>query len=145
MDEKKPPASTIPPQKRRLLLKKIIGVFVGAVVGAHLGFLNGPSNKVWRPDLILQAWQLNHETVSCFILSGILIGGTLAGGAVGLVGWSLIVGMLSGIIIGEGAPYQDRYPWAFAGTGVGLFVGVILEFWRSLRCTPKRKGIAPRT
>jgi len=101
------------------LLWKLIGILFGGVAGAILEgnaivWLRDPA-KIWTaafpPEGIIGA------------VGGVLLGGTLAGGRIGLFGKSLLIGTAGGLLLCPGLFFLG----AIAGLLTGFIVGLILE------------------
>lgn len=122
-----------------LVSKKLIGVVTATGIGLIIGVVVGRGFKCppWRHGVIF-GQDVDTERVAVWCLFGMLVGGTFVGGHVGRLGWMMIGGMFTGLLIGnEFLPFlpvvglTGRYQGAIAGAVLGLSVGVIWEISRS--------------
>ena len=114
-----------PPNLKMYLFWKFVGIVVGGTAGAILGgnaivWLRD-SAEIWReafpPEGIIGA------------IGGVLLGGALAGGRIGALGVSLLIGTAAGLLLGTLFPYKSGLfiLLTIAGLLVGIVVGLFFE------------------
>src|SRR5690348_7084853 len=105
-------ASAVPPSLKGVVFPKAVGFVVGAAgnglaAGMFLPWLRGEDPGIAQLQLTIP------------VISGAMVGGGFAGGAVGRVGWSLVAGTFGGaaLALAGGAPAGawTLIPGALAG------------------------------
>jgi hypothetical protein len=135
MAELHPPSAPPSPHVLQgLVFKKAIGFLVGAVG-------NGLIAGMFLPWLQGENRGIVHLQLSIPVIIGAMVGGGLAGGTIGWLGWSLVSGTFAGTVlaIAAGGPTGagKLIQGAVVGGLVGLVAGVVLEEGRP---RPARNG-----
>jgi hypothetical protein len=114
---------------KMFLLWKLVGILVGGTAGAILGgnaivWLHDPT-EVWRmafpPEGIIGA------------VGGVLLGGTLVGGRIGVLGISLLIGTVAGLLLGYACQCSYKSGLFFLGAIAGLLTGFVVGLFLEIK------------
>lgn len=125
------------PSFKNYLLWKFVGIVVGGTAGAILG----GNAIVWLRDPA-EVWNVAFPAEGIIgAIGGVLLGETLAGGRIGALGISLLIGTAAGLPLGNAIQSTFKSGLsvlgALAGLLIGIVIGVYLEFLIS-RSQPSR-------